>query len=309
MWLRFALSLVICFLVAVPAFGAPQGVDPRLRREASAGAAARELPPKFKFEINSFYKNRFKGPKSVFVDREHGEVYVVDPSRGEVLIFDTLGTPVFSFGGRPGEFAPLDIAVRNERIYLTYENKPYIEVLSLKGEPIKTLTPSEGKFIAGRMDMDEEGNIYVVNKAADRCLVLDKNDNFTGSIGEGLASLAGVAAGGGRVYLITPFFKGHVIHVYTVKGEHLMSFQAIEDRGGILGLPTSGKVDKDGNFWLADALKGVIIFNKEGAEISRFGAAGGAERERLDFPLDIDFDGEGMIYVLEEGAKRIGVFK
>src|SRR3972149_11543675 len=209
MWLRFALSLAVCFFIAVPASGAAQGVD--------AGAATRELPPKFKFEINSFYKNRFKGPKSVFVDRKHGEVYVVDPSRGEVLIFDTLGTPVFSFGGRPGEFAPLDIAVRNERIYLTYENKPYIEVLSLKGEPVKTLTPSEGKFVAGRMDMDEEGNIYVVNKATDRCLVLDKNDDFTGSIGEGVAPPPGGAAGGGRGFFLKPVFQGNLFLFYTVK--------------------------------------------------------------------------------------------
>ena len=122
-----------------------------------------------------------------------------------MFIFDTLGTPVFSFGGRPGEFAPMDIAVRGDRIYLTYENKPYIEVLNLKGEPVKTLMPSEGKFIAGRMDMDEEGNIYVVNKATDKCLVLDKNDNFSGSIGEGFKSLAGVAAGAAGFILLRRF--------------------------------------------------------------------------------------------------------
>ena len=75
-----------------------------------------------------------------------------------------------------------------------------------------------------------------MNKATDKCLVLDKNDNFSGPIGEGFKSLAGVAAGGGRVYLITPFFDGCVIHVYTVNGEHLMSFQAIEDRRYCFGL-------------------------------------------------------------------------
>ena len=62
-------------------------------------------------------------------------------------------------------------------------------------------------------------------------------------------------------------------------------------------------MDKDGNLWLADALKGVIIFNKEGAEILGIGGRrrGGAREDRL--PLDIDFDGEGMGGVVEEGAK------
>lgn len=317
---RLALFLIICFFIAVTAAGAATegGVVPSPQPgyqmgegaiAADAAGGARELPPKFKFEIKSFYKNPLKGPKSVFVDREHGEIYVTDPARGETLVFDAEGAPVFSFGGRPAEFAPLDVAVKGGRIYLTFENKPYIGVFSLRGEPVKTISPKEGKFVPGRMDMDEEGNIYVINTAEDKCLVLDKDDNFIGSIGEGLKSLAGVAAGGGRVYLITPFFKGRVIHVYTAKGEHLMSFQAIEDRGGTLGLPVSGKADKDGNFWLVDALRGVIIFNKEGKEISRFGGAAGAEREMLNFPFDIDFDGEGMVYIVEEGAKRISVFK
>jgi len=87
-----------------------------------------------------------------------------------------------------------------------------------------------------------------------------------------------------------------------------MSFEGIEGTGGTLGLPVSAKVDPSGNLWIADSLKGVIIYDRDGKKAAAFGR-GGASFDRLDFPVDVDFGGDGMIYIVDKERKSLRVFK
>lgn len=224
-----------------------------------------------------------------------------------MLIFDTTGTPVFRMGKGNGISNPVDMVVRNNRIYLSQEGKDDISILSYKGDSIGKLRPVDGPFSPGKMTLDKKGNIYVINKARTNCIVFDKDDRLSGTIGEGLFSITDVAVANDRIYLITPG-DSRAVQVYDKKGNYLMSYEGLDGRGGTLGLPISATVDRQGYLWLLDALKGIIVYDEKGAELTRFRVSGQSKAE-LQFPVEIDIDDEDMLYVVDKGSKRVVVFK
>ncbi len=263
---------------------------------------------RFLFTVERFYQDPLNSPVGLFVDNERGEIYVVDSGRDEVAIFDNKGIPLFRFGRAQGIANPLDLVVRDGQIYLTQEGKGYIEVFSHRGEAIGRVLPNGIPFSPGRLTLDEEGNLYVVNKAQTNCLVFNDKDNLIRVIGEGLSSISGVAVAKDRIYLVTPF-NGHAIQVYDKKGDYIMGFEGLQDRGGTLGLPISAQVDRNGLLWLVDALKGIVLYDSHGVEVKRFSEYG-TSKGQLFFPEDIDFFDRGnMVYIAEKGAKRVSVFK
>ena len=273
-----------------------------------APSFAQSLSPRFKSSIDGFYNDPFLGPMGLFIDRINNEVYVVDTEKEEVYVFDASGTPLFKFGSSGGIASPVDVAVSKDLIYVSQEGKPYVEIFNLRGEGVGKLLPPKGEFFPGRMDIDEEGNVYVVNKKLGECYVYNSEGGFVRTVGHELFSLSGVAAGKDRVYLLAPFYSGRVVHVYSKTGSHIMSFEGIENRGGTLGLPVSAKVDESGNLWIADSLKGIIVYDRDGKKAAAFGR-GGASFDRLDFPVDVDFGSDGMIYIVDKERKGLRVFK
>ena len=289
-WNKIFFFLVIIKLSAVPVY-------------ATDAPAVR-----FLFSINKYYQDKFNIPMGIFVDKERGEIYVADNGRNEVLVFDIKGTPIFKFGKTQGVSSPIDLVVKDDNIYLTQEGKPYIEIFNYRGEAIGQIKPPQNiPFSPGRLTLDEDGSIYVINKEKVGCLVFDKNNVFVRKIGNELTSLTGIALSKDKVYLITPF-DSRAIQIYDKQGNFIAAFEGIQDKGGTLGLPTSAIVDKNGLLWLIDALRGVVIYDKTNQELTRFTEYGGTQKQ-LFFSVDIDFNEDNMIFILEKGAKRVTVFK
>ncbi len=276
---------------------------------ASAEERLPNASPRFKFSIERFYDDKFVSPVAIFYDNEHDELYIIDSSKRDIYIVGPKGAPKFKFGSILGFKDPVDLVVRGERIIVAEQGKAYLTVLNIRGEPVDKIVPDVEDFSPGRMDMDDEGNIFVINTRSNECLVVDESGEFTETvIGSGLNSLVGVAAGKDDVFLITPFYRGKSIHVYKKDGTHRTSFEAIEGSGGTLRLPTSANVDQGGRLWLADPLKGVKVYDKDFKEISYFGADPPA-REMISFAFDIDFGRDGMVYIVDKNRGRVSVFK
>jgi len=295
--LLVALMAIIVFLPAL-SFGGEREKEP-------------SLSPRLKFTIKGFYSDLFLNPVGIFIDKERNEVYVVDNERDEIFIFDQTGTPIFRFGRKAGKrllSTPIDLVVRGDMIYVSQEGKPYIEVFDQRGNSVKKIEFPGKLFAPGMMDIDQDGNIYVVNKKLGECYVLDTQDTVVRTIGQGLTSLSGVAVGSDELYLITPFPSlTRVINIYTLRGEMIGSFEQIDSRGGTLMLPVAGKVDSKENLWLVDSLKGIQIYDSKYKKISYFGRLE-TRKEMLRHPVDIDFSLSGMIYVVDKETKSVSVF-
>lgn len=260
-----------------------------------------------KTSIDRFFRTPLSNPSGVFLDRQTGELYITDAGLREVLIYDRHLTPAFSFGAKAGVLDPIDVVVKDNRIYLAQGAKDHIEVFSYKGEPVARLKPPDGvAFEPGRLAIDASGRLYAVNKRMRNCVVFDKDDKFLFTIGEDLKSIAGVAVSADKVYIIAPF-NARSIMVYGLDGKFLYGFEAIRDYGGTLGLPSAASVDGKGRLWLADAIVGIVVFDKDGKELTRTDRYDNI-KIRLKFPVDIELDKEDRAFVADKAGKTVGVF-
>lgn len=279
-----------------------------LRAPVLAQSPAAPSNIRYKFTIEKFYNDRFSTPAAIFVDNANKELYLADSYGNEIFIFDTLGTPLFRIGKSKELRSPIDVAAKEDRIYLSAEGKDHIDVFSFRGDPVWELKPIGVSLAPGKMAFDENGRLFVINKSDTTCLILNKDGTVAGTIGLGIfTSLTDIAMDRDKVYFITPF-NNRAIQVYDLKGNFLMNFESLEGHGGTLALPIAAKVDKYGFLWLLDAIKGVVVFDQEGKAVGRFGDYGPA-RGQIFFPVDIDIDNEDMLYIVEKEAKRVSVFK
>jgi DNA-binding beta-propeller fold protein YncE len=272
---------------------------------AAIGLAG-EYDLKPRFSIQGFYKDALNAPVGVFFDKGANELYVADAGLGEVMVFDSLGSPVFRFGAKSGILDPIDVAVKDGLIYLTQGGRPHIEVFNFKGEPKARIMPDGLAFEPGRIALDSSGKLYVVNKKLTNCAVFDLDGRFLFSIGERLKSISGVAVSDDRVYLITPF-DPHAIMVYDKNGKFLFGFEGLQERGGSMGLPGSAAVDKVGRLWVIDALVGVVVFDPNGKELTRGGKYDNV-KIRAKFPVDIALS-DDFAYIADKGRRRVDAIK
>lgn len=261
------------------------------------------------FIADGFMEDRFVGPAGIYVDRKAEEIYVADPSRGEIAIFDYKGTPLFKFGREKGLNSPYDLVVRKGIIYVSQSEDDYIGIFSYRGDPMGRLAPPKDiPFKPGRLAIDEEGNIYVINTAGNagpNLVVFSKGGVFKRIIGKGLKSLSGVAVKEERIYLLTPL-DFPVVRVLDKTGQLLNSFAAKGESSKAVGVPLSVEVDAKGRIWLADAIKGFILYDRAGTEITRFNEF---EPGKFFFPVDIDFDSQNNVYWIERGGAVLRAFK
>jgi len=264
---------------------------------------------RYLYSIDRFYQEKLGAPMGVFVDRELNELYVADNLKNEILVFDAVGTPVFKLNKKKGIKGPFDLAVSDGFLYISQEGKNYIEVLNFRGEFVsKIAPPADVPFIPGRLDIDEKNFLYVVNKAQTNCIVFNAKGEFINTIGDGLFSLASVAVSKDRVYLITPFDTS-AIQVYDKKGKFIMHYEAISgDMGTNLSIPTAAVLDNKGRLWLTDGTKGVVTYDMDGRELSRSSEYGLGKLD-VFFPIDIDFNGNNMLFIVNKMRKSVDVFK
>jgi DNA-binding beta-propeller fold protein YncE len=268
------------------------------------------IKPRFMFLIEP-KDAPLDSPFGIFFDKVHNELYVADSGSSRILIFDSEGTQLFSFGKKHGIAMPIDLVVKDDKLYVSQEGKSYVEVFSYLGVSLKRMTPGAEAFNPGLMDLDREGNIYVANKANGKCVIFDKDDKYVKTIGDDASSMGGVSKGVSSLFIMNPisgFFGRHSINEYDMDGKLLRSFEGIQDKAGTLGLPSTLKEDPEGNLWVVDSLRGIVIFDKKSKKIASFGRTG-PKREILFFPTDIDFNPNGMIYILDKEAKRVAVFR
>lgn len=266
---------------------------------------------RYVFSIDGFGKERFESPTGLFIDRSKGELYIADNGSHEVLIFDLKGYPLYRLGKKQGLKNPFDIAAYKDRIYLSEEGSPDIKIFNYRGaQEGRVSSNGKEKFYPGQIYIDAAGKIYAVDKSKPGVVVFDVEGRLvleiTGETSGKFGSLADVSADEARIYLVTPYSR-RVIQVYDSSGVRLMGFEALEGQGGTLALPVAAKPDKDGNIWVVDALHGIVIYDKDGRELGRFSEYG-KEKGQVFFPIDLDFDGSNMVYILEKGAKRVSVF-
>lgn len=214
------------------------------------------------FDLNSRRVSTFEGrgvglmkrPINVVVDSD-GTRYVTDTGRNQVLVYDANGGYVAGFGAK-GDFKPVGVAVRGDRLYVVDLDHNQIHVLDKRTGKLlfkfgTTGTAEEGAlFQPTNIALGPSGDVYVVETGNFRVSHFDADGKFLGRFGEigqspgTFARPKGIAVDrAGRIYVGDSAFQN--VQIFDGKGRVLLAFGGGEEGGQGLNLPAGITIDYD----------------------------------------------------------------
>ena len=302
------LSVILCAtILAACAPGA---------RAQSLDQDARSLG--FCFRVNGFDQDTVFGePSGVALDERAGLIYLADSKFGRVYALTLQGVPKTEYGPGKGLEAPIGLAVDKQgNLYVSESSGGPIKVIDSKGDVTKLDLPTtEGDAVPkpGRMVFDRDDNLYVVDRANCRVLILDKDRKLKLSVGgKGdkrgqFKALWDVAVDRqGRVYALDS--EGTPVQVFDKKGKYIYKFGFRGDGEEEIMYPSGIFIDQNDQIWVVDRGRHALkVFDRSGTFLRKLGAYG-TDEGYLFQPADAEIDGLGRIYVAEAGARRLQVF-
>lgn len=192
-------------------------------------------------------------PLNICIDAD-GNKYVVDPIRGQVVVFDKNDLYVKAFGSSR-EWKPVDAAVYEDRLYVVDIKNAEVHVLDKKtGNPIKKIgrtgEPVNWLIKPTNITIDKEGVIYISDASRFQVVKYNRDGYFLGTIGRlginlgHFARPRGVAVDReGRVFVVDAAFDN--VQIFDKTGQLLMFFSKYGRARGDLYLPAKVVVDYD----------------------------------------------------------------
>ena len=252
----------------------------------------------------------------VFYDKYHNEIYIADTGNDQIDVFDADGQPHFQIRNAQGLKAPLDVVVNREnQIYISQMEKSNLQLFDFRGGHLGNLYASnDAPFKPGRMCLDADERLYVVDRERAKILVYDAEGKFQfqfGGKGEEKGKfrlISGIDVdSAGQIYVADS--KQSPIQVFDRNGQFLLSFGSYGPDAQDFAFPGGICIDEKDRIWIADTFKHQVkVFRTDGSFLFQFGTFG-TEMGQFFFPIDLTLDERGRIYVLEKGANRLQVFE
>jgi outer membrane protein assembly factor BamB len=208
-----------------------------------------------------------------------GRIWVADPHTNQIQIFDLDGTFLESWGepgSGPGQF----------------------DFVRDNGQGI------------GNVDFDSDGNIYVSEGGNRRIQKFDKDRSFVtmwGSNGtdggQFLSPFVMRISPNGNVYVMDDF-RGD-IQVFDPDGTFLYKFGDPWTTDGAVTDITAFEFDASGNVYAVEDDNQIQVFDERGAYLQTIVAPGTGG---LNVPVDLAFDPQGNIYVVNIASNDVAVF-
>jgi len=211
-------------------------------------------------------------PISVTADAQ-GRIYVCDQLGKRIVVFDSAGKYVTSFGGKEVFLNPVTAAVNDRlgRIYVVDSQKHQVLVFDMKGKLQFTVgkkggAPGDFLFPAG-IAIDSEGRFYVSDTL-----------NFR-------------------------------VQIFSADGKFIKTFGELGQNPGTFTRPKGIALDKDGHIYVVDAAFGNFqVFDTEGRLLLFVGSNGNRPGEFF-LPTGIAIDRHDRIYVADPINHRVQIFQ
>ena len=198
-----------------------------------------------------------KKPINISID-DDGTHYVTDSEREQVLVYDASNKFLRAFG-KPGQFRPVDVAIRGDRLYVTDVAHHQVHVLDkATGEILNSFGEAGSEpgqlFHPTNLSFAPDGTLYVVDTT-----------NFR-------------------------------VQQFTAEGEYIRGFGGAGSAPGTFTRPKGIAIDHDGNAYVVDAaFENVQIIAPDGGALMFFGASG-AERDSINMPTVVKIDYDNVPY-------------
>ena len=287
--------------------------------------AAAPVEPKFLYTLSNF-----SGPVpfnwvNLYVDEDKNEIYVVDPQKRDVRVFDENGMEIYRFGEDGSLGTVLDVAVKKDGGILALSKKRLkSEVIqcNFRGEPLTELQlgnlPADFSDFSPDRIVCRNERLYLLDSFSHKIVVTELNGLFVK--GYDLASIlkieekkrADLDVGGFSVDR-----EGNML--FTVPALFTACTLSPDGEAKSFGRPGSGPggfnvvggivSDDQGNYYVADRLKCVVlIFDKNFNFQKEFGQRGSTS-DNLIGPNNLVLDTLGRLYVSQLKSRGISVFK
>ncbi|RJQ52025.1 MAG: hypothetical protein C4526_08860 [Nitrospiraceae bacterium] len=261
-----------------------------------------------------------KAPTDIFYDRATGELYIVDPGNGGILIYNANGSFIQKIDVDRDfeEGSPKMVAVDGEgRLYVGHLSSPRISVLSYKGELLEVLdlpgiikapgfnvTPL---YLASGPD----GRVYAL-KSAGGVVKIDpfgeKHEEIAITGEDEPNVIYGISVDNDGTFLFTDMRPYSVVR-YDLKKKAFRRFGSPGVIYGQLARPTGIATDESGHVFVTSLVRNkVLCYSAKGEFIEEFGGIGKGYGQFV-MPTKITSDGKDRLFVLEEPLKRVQVFR
>jgi tripartite motif-containing protein 71 len=255
-------------------------------------------------------------PRGVALDRNTGEVWVVDTRGARLGLFTADGVPLFATTPSNHLVEPTRAVVDGRgRLLVLDIDHTAVKVLNYRGEYLGTLElpglPDEPSL--GAIAMGADGNLYVGENRQGRIHVYSPDLRLIlkfGSVGteEGqFQSIAGIAVDDQAIYVVD--HQVIAVQVFDKRGRFLRGWGKHDMGPANFSLPEAVALDSKGRVVVVDALRHEIkFFDTDGKFLARFGGFG-RRAGNVSFPCDVAIDSAGRVYVAERGNGRVQVFE
>ena len=269
-------------------------------------------------------------PSDVFVDDEHGEIYVVDEGNRRVVVFEMDGFYRYQFtvSGTSGGPTSLVVDSRGE-ILVAVGGK--VAVCDFRGSILEYVDfygfPGADKMNATRVEVDKNDNYYILDSFGRRVLVFDTNWDLKFTIDSECfpknirnvphgrrqeeSKVRSLTIGDicvddeGMIYLVDVMTA--YVYVFSPEGEYQRSIGEPGSAFTTLSFPNGVAVDNQGRILVVDSTGNALLgYDREGKLLFALGGLGKTQG-RFYFPKYVSTDANGRIYVVEAFLGRIQV--
>ncbi len=207
---------------------------------------------------------RLTNPVNIFIDDDDTK-YIADPTAGSIFVFDKNDNLIAMFG-QESKINPIDVVVRGTRCYVTDFGSNQVVVLDKttgkeitrigeeskrqgQAEPLGELPAGEFSLISD-LALDQQGNIYVTDKAGARITQFDESGIFKrtiGRLGDNIDEFVrpkGIAIDKeSRIWVVDAATE--VAKIYNQQAQLLLFFGLPGNEPGMMNLPAKIILDYD----------------------------------------------------------------
>jgi DNA-binding beta-propeller fold protein YncE len=219
-----------------------------------------------------------------------GKPYAVAVNKGRIFVSDTVARVVKVFDAPQGTYS--EIGAHSETNPMARLEKPL------------------------GLDVDNAGNVYVVDASPKLVKVYSRNGKFLRTLMQpgdvDRPASVTVDPDGERFYVVDiggPLSENHRVRVYNAKsGDHLFDFGTRGSGPGSFNLPRDVAVAPNGNLYVVDGGNFRIqIFDHDGKFLRTFGTIG-KQLGNFGRPKEIAIDRDGNVYVIDTAFGNFQIF-
>lgn len=259
--------------------------------------------------------DKLRQPVDIFFDRAKKELYIVDPGRSSILVFNDNGMFLQEIKLTGSEGAAERMAVDGKgRIYAVHSRTQNVSVLDYKGEPLEVIKLPEvgGQVTLTQIATGKDGEVYALKSMGgivriDPDRMIHEDVDITGN-GPPPNMIYGMTIDSAGRFLFTDM-RPYSVVIFDPKAKQFKRFGTPGVLYGQLTRPIGVTSDEKGHICVTSTVTNkVTCYDKDGNFIEDFGMIGDGYGS-FYMPNKIISDGKDRIFVLENTLKRVQAFR